>query len=483
MLAAALLFSCGENNGGSGNNADTGTTTNVETVTDEAVIETIPQDDIPADLDFGGAKMKILIREAVASTQFFVDEMDGDIIHDALYSRNRTVEERLGVDIEFIPLPGEWGDKDSFNGAIRSSVMANDGAYDLCAVLSNQLSVLTLEGLLADLNKVKYLNFDQPWWAGGLLDELVVGGKLYFASGDASLGLLDGMICFLYNKKLAENYDVGDVYGLVNSGGFTLDKMVETSRVTYADLNGNGETDLEDQFAFICASWNQIYGFIEAFELPVTEKDADGYPAKIVFDSEKVVNAVQRLAAMFNDEQGYDIRPNDVDLGPIFSSGRALYSTGEFLNMSQYRDIDTFDFGVIPFPKYDENQAEYHTGVRATYSSFCIPITAANYDMSGAVLEAFASESYRQVTPAYYEGAMKQKYARDSESTQMFDLIKNGVTFKFGVSFTMSLNDPQNTFKSVVSAKDPNWASRMQSWIVSAQASLDKTVATLKELP
>ena len=138
-------------------------------------------DTIPADTNFEGATVNILIREAIANTEFFVEEETGDIVDDALYERNATVEERLGVDLNFIPQPGEWPEKDTFNGLIKNSVMAADGAYDLCAVLSNQLSTLTLDGLLTNLNSLDYLDFEKPWWAKGLLDELAVDDKLYFA--------------------------------------------------------------------------------------------------------------------------------------------------------------------------------------------------------------------------------------------------------------------------------------------------------------
>ena len=168
-------------------------------------------DSIPADTNFGGATVNILIREAVADTEFFVEEETGDIVDDALYERNATVEDRLGVDLNFIPQPGEWNEKDTFNGLIKNSVMAADGAYDLCAVLSNQLSTLTLDGLLTNLNSLDYLDFEKPWWAKGLLDELAVDNKLYFASGDASLGLINGMMCVFYNKQLCEDYSIPDL--------------------------------------------------------------------------------------------------------------------------------------------------------------------------------------------------------------------------------------------------------------------------------
>ena len=487
-MAATTLASCGGDSGKT-NNDTTATPSGGGETTTEAADSNLDakgflKDEIPADTNFGGATVNMLIREKIANTEFFVEEATGDIVDDALISRNDKVEERLGVKLNFITMPGEWGDKDTFNGAIKQSVLAGDGAYDLCAVLSNQLATLTLDGLLTNLNTLPYLDFEKPWWAKGLLDELAVDDKLYFASGDASLGLINGMMCVFYNKKLCEDFSIPDMYDIVNNGEWTIDKVVELTENTYQDLNGNDKVDKEDQFGFTTGSFNQLYGFIDSFNLPILEKDDNGQPSKVVFDSEKVVDAVDKLVSLFKDNKAFATLSKDGDDYQIaFKSGRVLFCTGEFKDTSTYRDISAFDYGVIPFPKYDTTQKDYRTTARATYSSFCIPVTANNAEMSAAVLECFASESYRQVSPAYFETALKVKYSRDDETSQMFDLIKSSVTFSFATSFTMAINDPQNTFKQRIAELKSDWASYMATWKPAAEEKLATTLETIKELP
>lgn len=484
-MAAATLASCGGD--GSGTNNDT-TASSGETTT-EAVDTNLDshgflKDEIPADTKFGGAEVSMLIREAKANTEFFVEEATGDIVDDALVSRNNKVEERLGVKLNFITMPGEWGDRDNFNGAIKQSVLAGDGAYDICAVLSNQLATLTLDGLLTNLNKLQYLDFEKPWWAKGLLDELAVDDKLYFASGDASLGLINGMMCVFYNKKMCEDFQVPDMYELVNSGEWTIAKVEELTKGVYQDLNGDDKKGPEDRLGFATGSYNQLYGFIDSFDLKVLERGSDGLPSKVVFDSEKVVDAVNKLISLFKDNDAFATLSKDApDYSDAFKSGNVLFCTGEFKDTGTYRDISAFDYGVIPFPKYDTAQKDYRTTARATYSSFCIPVTANNADMSAAVLECFASESYRQVSPAYFETALKVKYSRDDETSQMFDLIKSSVTFSFATSFTMAIGDPQNMFKQRVSEFKDDWASYMATWKPEAETKLAKALETIKELP
>ncbi|MCI8388815.1 MAG: hypothetical protein HFE63_10190 [Clostridiales bacterium] len=424
------------------------------------------------------------MREAIAASEFYVEDETGDIVDDALYKRNRKVEDRLGVTLNFIELPGEWAESSIFNGAIRQSVMANDGAYDICAVLSNQLASLAIEGILTNLNTLDYLEFDKPWWANGLLDELTIDNKLYFASGDASLGLINGMMCVFYNKRLCEEFNVPNMYEIVSNGEWTIDKAAELTKDVYQDLNNDGIKSTGDRFGFTMGSWNQLYGFIDSFELPVLEKDSDGYPSKFVFDNEKTVNAVEKLVSLFKDNDSFitTAQANDGIYTDEFHDGRVLFTTGEFKDTNKYREVSAFDYGVIPFPKLNTLQENYRTAARATYSSFCIPITAVDPDMSAAVLECFASESYRSVSPTYFETALKVKYSRDDETSQMFDLIKNSVTFNFASSFTSIINDPQSAFKIFVADLKDGWSSNMASWMPVAQQKLDETLEKLKEL-
>ena len=479
MLAS--LAACGGAGSGTDTTAPSQKDTVTETVDTDHDAKGFLLDSIPADTNFGGTTVNLLIREDVANTEFFVEEQTGDIVDDALFNRNNRVEERLGVDLNFIPIAGDWAGKETMNGAIRQSVMAADGEYDLCAVLSNQLSTLTIEGLLTNLNSLDYFDFEKPWWARGLLDELAVDDKLYFASGDASLGLINGMMCVFYNKSMCEDFSVPDLYEIVLNGEWTIDKVVELTKDVYQDLDGDGLKSDGDSFGFATGSFNQLYGFLDSFNVTIIEKDNEGYPSKYVFNNEKAVNVVQKLVSLFKDNNSF-ITKGNVDYTTAFSENRVLFVTGEFKDTAIYRDISSFDYGVLPFPMWNEDQTDYRTTARATYSSFCIPKTANDPDMSAAVLECFASESYRTVSPAYFETALKVKYSRDDETAQMYDIIKGSVTFSFATSFTMAIGDPQNHFKMSVCDLKEDWVSDMAAWQPTSQELLDKTLEAIKEL-
>lgn len=90
-------------------------------------------------------------------------------------------------------------------------------------------------------------------------------------------------------------------------------------------------------------------------------------------------------------------------------------------SVSQLRDMKDA-YGILPYPKADENQKEYVSSARNTHNAFSMPITCEDPDMAGAVLEALSSSNHDTVLPAYFETALKKKYARcPDDSARMYE--------------------------------------------------------------
>ena len=52
-------------------------------------------------------------------------------------------------------------------------------------------------------------------------------------------------------------------------------------------------------------------------------------------------------------------------------------------------------------------------------------------DCSSAVLECMASEAYRQLNEVFFETNLKLRYAPDERLAEMYDLIRESITFDF----------------------------------------------------
>ena len=111
-----------------------------------------------------------------------------------------------------------------------------------------------------------------------------------------------------------------------------------------------------------------------------------------------------------------------------FTSGTVLLAPLhlQYAETTNFRNMQD-SYGILPTPKYDENQKNYYTYVHDQYSLFMVPTTVKSPEMSGAVLEAMAYESYKTLVPAYFEVTLKGRYANDPESRNMLDMISSNV--------------------------------------------------------
>lgn len=146
-------------------------------------------DSLPADLNFGGEKVTVLYWNDAPFTDFEAEQSDDKILN-AINTRNASVAERLGIKFDWVGIPGNTKNRESYATTVRGSTGTGAGDFDLLAAHSLVGQDLFLQGLLCDLNDVKYLDFGKPWWPKQLTEAASVGNKLCFASGDISTNML-----------------------------------------------------------------------------------------------------------------------------------------------------------------------------------------------------------------------------------------------------------------------------------------------------
>ena len=81
------------------------------------------------------------------------------------------------------------------------------------------------------------------------------------------------------------------------------------------------------------------------------------------------------------------------------------------------------DYGVLPNPKYDENQQNYSTCVSGAGSMVVVPKTCTDPEYVGSMLEAMAAVSYDMITPDLIHTMASTKNVRDQESSEVVQMI------------------------------------------------------------
>ena len=114
----------------------------------------------------------------------------------------------------------------------------------------------------------------------------------------------------------------------------------------------------------------------------------------------------------------------------MFVEGHGLFIQDELTAMDYFREMED-DFGIVPNPKYNEDQKEYYQRVRPYVAMFAIPATIPDEEKTGAVLEYWAWLSHYTTLPAYYEITIKQKRTRDEDAIEMLDIIRTTPVYEF----------------------------------------------------
>ncbi|MCQ2428336.1 MAG: hypothetical protein MJ137_08080, partial [Clostridia bacterium] len=426
-------------------------------------------DKLPDTLNFGGKKVTMLYWKDVENPEFFVDDVNGSIVNDAIFDRNATVEKRLGISYDFVGTAGNWSNYENFVTVVRNSINGGD-VYDVIGTYSLSGGALAYNGLVSDISALDYIDFSAPWWSEKLLETAKIKNKLFFVSGDISTNLLYMMYTMFYNKDLCSDMGLEDPFSFVESGEWTFDKMTSMSKGVYADLDGDQKLSLGDRYAqpvYVLHMDSLLYGM----GIVTVDTDAEG-EMKLSDDflGEKMGNVTELVYKYIHSDDAPIYSDNGYQ--KIFKAGRALFNTDR-------ADVAVFDIsdreftmGILPIPKYDENQEDYLTVIGNPFTLYLIPDNAPDKNMSAAILECQASESYRKVSPAIFEISMKTRYSDGGNDVVSYDILRAGIVYDpgrlFGRIFDSLGTSPGTSYQNQIKNGSPAWSTviKTQSKII-----------------
>ena len=471
----AVLASCG-----SSDPADT-KTTQADTAADTAIAtEEVTTDYMPVfpEKDYGGDEFLILTSGENddngvdwVTKDIYAEATTGDVITDAVYARNTWVEDTFNVKIAQFQCVTMTETK--------KAVQAGVTDYDaVITAIANGCSMGSGNFVL-DLAQVSNIDLTQPWWDQGIIRDITINDRTYIATGDISIVDNDATWVLMFNKQMAQNMDY-NLYQLVYDNKWYMDTMYDMVVECSADLNGDGKMSWEsDQYGFATTN-NSAQGLMYASGLMLSARDSEGYPIMST-DLDKLTEVVIKAGEFMSNEkitviaEKLNTEKSTDDLRSVFESGRALFYGEVMQCVTRMRDSTT-DFGLIPWPKYDEGQENFYCYVHPTAGKgVCIPTTQPDVEMAGIIVEAMAAKSVGTVTEAYYDKALTYKYMRDEESAKMLDIILSNRLFDLAYSYNWG-----NMFSTIqgliVSGKDTvasTWDKRLSGTEKAMQKTID----------
>ncbi|MCL2776063.1 MAG: hypothetical protein FWD71_22380, partial [Oscillospiraceae bacterium] len=430
LVLAQTFISCNSNsnNNNGETDANNGVTNNVNAADNSTGTTATPLDELYPypDHDYGGATVNILARKdnwAGGSQDFedlTVDNLTGEVLNDAVYNRTKTVEDKYNVQVKV-----DYSTDPTT--ATTKSVKAGDDAYQLVQEKMAFISgTLATQNYLTDLKTVQSINLTAPWYNQNAIKDVSINNKVPVLGGDMTVSDKSGVVMIVFNKKLQQQYGIEDLYSTVKDGKWTLDKMHEIMTQTATDLNGDGKmTFADDQWGLVSEDFGGWMLAVASGDR-LANLDANGIPYMTCTD-EKTITDYQKIEQVLYDQQCRASVSDPQQHIDIFMQNRCFFSMDILSSITPLRSM-TDDFGIIPMPKQDENQADYISTISPWVSRFiAMPSTCGNPDMVGAVVDAMSRESTSTVVPAYYDNLLNQKIARDDESVEMLKQIFSSV--------------------------------------------------------
>ena len=465
VLAGLLLASsCGT--AGETESTDTAAEQTAETTA------AAPRANLPEGLDFGGNGFHCAAYQpGVGDFYYYADSENGDVMNDALYHRTRAVEEELNVKITFDWYKGGGSYKDEMIDLVKDQVLAGDSGIDQVLTHSiNGIAVMSSGGYLTDIDELPYISTSADWWNAEQMNNLRLGKKTYFAVNDF---MLPSPYLIYFNRDMIADFDLDDPYQLVYDGKWTLDAFARLAEAVKADLNGDGKMKYQDdRWGVSCWEASKYISFMPGADVFITGRGADGQMT-VDMDIGKAQRVCEVLSQLTTQEINYYGVQTDTATHLLLDSGRVLFYLDSIANITKLRDC-TVEFGLLPYPKYDEDQKDYRS--LDWGGLMCVPI-GAQEEITAAVMELEAFKSKDEVISTYYDVLLGQKLARDEDARTMLELVSDTLCYEIGGTYFGQTAGFNKLFYTACSLAVEKKSADFASWYASQKTAAEATIA------
>ena len=381
--------------------------------------------------------------EAFYCEDFWVENSSADALPYAVYDRNQQIEDTYNCRIRQY-------DSDGDQYAAMTRFYFNDEYYSLSILLGTHAATCATTNLLQDVYNLNNIDLTHSTYDQNSIKGFTMGGKLYFLSGDMNISPLDSAAVTIFNPDLFNRYDFveeldnesyDDLYEMVAEGKWTVSAMLEMAEIVYIDADNSGGTLVAadgDQVGYLSYSATPMF-YWYGCGARVSELDEDGYPS-LVFGSwgsntEEVFNFL--FSQINNQQSGNEWIPN----------GGGGYRNSEFMTDALlFTDIWIWDirkvlypldkarYGILPIPKYNEEQSRYYDVVYFPYGTvhlWSIPAKCNNVENASFLFHVLSVySSYPDGTmDAYYTKTLELSVARDAGSRATLKIVRDSLTY------------------------------------------------------
>ena len=403
------------------------TPTTEEETTEEP--ETEPVENLP-DVQYNKEFVMYMRNTDYYISEQYIEELTGkySIVDAAVYFRNLAVEERFGVEIKIVKAPG--GNTDT---SAMDSIKTNTCEHDVIVSHGRSMFTYAMNNTLVDWNDLPYVDLSKPWWNQGMINDFTVNGVLYCLAGDISYQSLGATLGMVFNKDVCDMLEMDYPYDLVLDNAWTWEEFKKMTEMATQNLSGSEDLVPEegDVMGYATCYWRGPMTVLYSGGGAIVSKNDDETELELTLYSarnEQIFSDYFDLLSKANNKL-YNYGTYTVEgFHKTFAKGKVLFIDTRLYDIRSIVENNFANYGVIPWPKYDEYVEEYYSWCDAVGNTFGVPRChdKERLEYISVILEALSAEGYREVMPTFYEDVLQAKYATDPDAFDCIDMIKAG---------------------------------------------------------
>lgn len=397
-------------------------------------------------LSFGGKTVNFLVRSGSQYLREWYTDNPTSNVDQQIHARNVTVEDALDVKLNYIVQAEGELNKDFYDKVINTGASGLGGidvVSGFAAYATNQTAMPYYVNWF-DEDKLPYLNLDRKYWNQNYIRDAAAFDKLYVCVGDMNLSLYDRCMVVFFNKAKAASYlkdssnNSINLYELVQSGQWYYETFYNMTKDIYEDTGmTQDERDYTDFYGVTGIKGSEASdAFLYSLGGAMTVTSAaDGSHSLVTETKLQKLGDIYEAMTNFWYSNGAVMPTDSATNYDVFTGGHALFTVDVVWHyeagLAKLQAMND-GYGIIPMPKFNEDQQEYITGVQDAYNVLSIMDCGGNQDfgMISAVLEKMAYESYTNVRPYYVEKILMLRNM-DYDSAMCFNYVLDGIRWDF----------------------------------------------------
>ena len=395
------------------------------------------------DVNFGGKTFNFAVSKGWSggwdNYEIYAEATGSDnLITEAIINRNAVVESLYNCKIRDTKT-------DDPSGLLNNDVALGTSNYDFLMQLwyGVRESCMNIANLDIDLS--------HSWWNQEYIEAMSFdyNGKkvIHSLSGKFNLIMYDSIVSLfvdmdIYDRARAAGKTNIDLYQSVRDGTWTIDTMITLMEAAMTDANGDQQLTFDDGdiFGFI-AHKNSIseYAFFYSTGIKTVMKDDNNqyvsinasntdmaYVSRVIDEATKVykspafgsIGELNSVKALANGQS-------------LFSAQWTirLHSNHEFVNYGI--DFSEKRISVVPYPKFDENQEDYHSFIFSRGYGLQVSKAITDHTAAAQFLEVFGYHSEKLLYPEYIK-CIKTQCLCDEGAGEMLEIVLKSTFVDYG---------------------------------------------------